>query len=145
MNPVTQVAPQVAPQIAVGVPSESLLSLALLGKTALALGLVVACVLACGWLVRRVGVRGQASGQLLRVVSSTSVGQREKVVIVEVQGQWLVVGVTAQQVSLLAQMDGPPSAGQADAQVLGDSFAQRLGAALRQNLQGSGKGPGAGA
>ncbi|ALQ01338.1 flagellar biosynthetic protein FliO [Pseudomonas brassicacearum] len=128
MNQVSQI-----PPVTLGVPADSLMNLALLGKTALALGLVVACVLLCGWVVRRIGARPLTPGKVLRVVSSTSVGQREKVVIVEVQGQWLVLGVTAQQVSALSQMDAPPSDPQSAAAMLGGGFAERLAAALRRN------------
>lgn len=120
------------PAVALGVPSDSLMNLALLGKTALALGLVLACVLLCGWVARRIGARPLTPGKLMRVVSSTSVGQREKVVIVEVQGKWLVLGVTAQQVSALSQMDAPPAEPESAA-MIGDGFAERLAAALRRS------------
>ncbi|MBH8610352.1 flagellar biosynthetic protein FliO [Pseudomonas mohnii] len=118
------------------------MNLALLGKTALALALVVACVLLCGWIVRRVGARPLSPGKLMRVVSSTSLGQREKVVIVEVRGQWLVLGVTAQQVSALSQMDAPPADPEGSAVMLGDGFAERLAGALKRSVQRTGEGPG---
>lgn len=130
--------PATAP-MAVGVPSDNLMSLALLGKTALALAVVVACVLVCGWLVRRFGARPLAPGKLLRVISSTGVGQREKVVIVEVRGQWLVLGVTAQQVTALAQMEAPAADAEPALATPTGSFAERVASALKHNLQG---GPG---
>ncbi|MHC8383781.1 flagellar biosynthetic protein FliO [Pseudomonas sp. LB3P14] len=133
---------QTPPPVTLGVPSDSLMNLALLGKTALALALVVTCVLVCGWLVRRVGARPLSPGKVMRVVSSTSLGQREKVVIVEVRGQWLVLGVTAQQVSALTQMDAPPAESDIAAATTGDSFAERLAGALRRNIQRTDKGPG---
>ncbi len=72
---------------------------------------------------------------MLRVVSSTGLGQREKVVIVEVRGQWLVLGVTAQQVTALAQMDAPAAEPEPAAVAPGDSFAERLTHALKHNLR----------
>ncbi|MBX8520653.1 flagellar biosynthetic protein FliO [Pseudomonas cichorii] len=117
------------------------MSLALLGKTALALGLVVACVFVCGWVLRRIGSRSLVSGQVVRVVGSTNVGQREKVVIVEVQGKWLVLGVTAQQVSALSEMEAPPAA-ESDAVLMGNSFADRLASALKRNMQRNPEKPG---
>ncbi len=133
---------QTPPPVALGVPSDSLMNLALLGKTALALALVIVCVLLCGWVVRRVGARPLSPGKVMRVVSSTSLGQREKVVIIEVQGQWLVLGVTAQQISALAQMDAPPTEPTIATAVTGDSFAERLASALKRNIQRTDKGPG---
>jgi flagellar protein FliO/FliZ len=121
-----------------GVPSDNVMNLALLGKTGMALLIVVACVLACGWLARRMGSRPLAPGKMLRVVSSTGLGQREKVVIVEVRGQWLVLGVTAQQVTALAQMDAPAP----EPEVViaaGESFAERLALALKHNLKRKGR------
>lgn len=124
---------QAPPPAALGVPTDNLMSLALLGKTALALVLVVGCVLLCGWLARRVGSTARSTASGLRVVSSTSLGQREKVVIVQVQGQWLVLGVTAQQVNTLAQMQAPPADAEADV-LAGNSFSDRLAGALRRTV-----------
>lgn len=124
--------------VPLGVPSDNVMNLALLGKTGMALVIVVACVLVCGWLARRVGSRPLAPGKMLRVVSSTGLGQREKVVIVEVRGQWLVLGVTAQQVTALAQMDAPaPEPETVVAE--GESFAERLALALKHNLKRKGR------
>jgi len=72
-------------------------------QVALALALVIAAVLALAWAVRR--LQGGAFGmtQHLKVVSAVMVGPRERVVIVEFAGDWLVLGVTGQQVTLLAR------------------------------------------
>mgnify|MGYP001607442030 FL=1 len=128
-----------ATPVPLGVPSDSVMNLALLGKTAMALAVVVACVLVCGWFARRMGSRPQASGKAVRVVSSTGVGPREKVVIVHVRGQWLVLGVTAQQVTALAQLDAPAAEPEPAVAVAGDSFAERLATALKHNLQRKGR------
>jgi flagellar protein FliO/FliZ len=124
------------PPVSLGTSSESLMSLALLGKTALALGLVLGCVFLCGWVARRVGARPLAPGKVMRVVSSTSLGQREKVVIVEVQGKWLVLGVTAQQVSALSELEAPPAEPESSDGITGNGFAERLASALKRNVQG---------
>jgi flagellar protein FliO/FliZ len=130
-----------APPATLGTTSESLMSLALLGKTALALGLVLVCVLVCGWVARRLGTRPLTPGKVMRVVSSTSLGQREKVVIVEVQGKWLILGVTAQQVSALSQMDAPPAEPESVSVITGNTFAERLACALKRNIRQGDKSP----
>ncbi|MDE1168400.1 MAG: flagellar biosynthetic protein FliO [Pseudomonas sp.] len=112
---------------------DSLLGLALLGKTAFAFALVVASILFCGWLAKRLGPQRVRPGQHLRLVSSTSLGQRERVVIVQVQDKWLVLGVTAQQVSALSELPAP--ALPEPAQPLPPRFADRLATALKQRLQ----------
>ena len=70
-------------------------------QAAFALAPVSALIFLCGWVVSRFGLRQSGSGQLLKVVSSTMVGQRERVVVVEVGGSWLVLGVAPGQVQAL--------------------------------------------
>ena len=48
----------------------------------------------------------------MKVVSSTSVGQRERVVVVEVAGQWLVLGVTPQNIHTLHTLPAQAGAAQ---------------------------------
>lgn len=111
--------------------ADSLLGFAALGKTAFALALVLSLIWLCSWLVRRIGVGRRWPGQPLRVVGSTSLGQRERVVIVEVRGTWLVLGVGAGQISKLHELPAPGDQGEPPP---AGAFAERFGAALRQRL-----------
>lgn len=63
--------------------------------------LVLAAVLAVGWVLKRLHLPQQGAGNLLKVISGVSVGQRERVVLVEVNDTWLVVGVAPGQVRTL--------------------------------------------
>lgn len=67
----------------------------------LGLLLVLALIGALGWAVSR--LRGIVPGgpAPVKVIGSAAVGTRERVVVVEVGGQWLVVGVAAGGVTLL--------------------------------------------
>jgi flagellar protein FliO/FliZ len=65
---------------------------------------VLAIMLGALWLLKRVGLARPMANQPLKVVGGVSVGSRERVMLVEVAGQWLVVGVAAGSVSLLAQL-----------------------------------------
>jgi len=73
-------------------------------QAGLGLALVLAMIFGCAWLARRFGLQAGGSGRLLKVVASAMVGQRERVVVVEVGGQWLVLGVAAGQVRALHNM-----------------------------------------
>jgi flagellar protein FliO/FliZ len=73
-------------------------------QAGLGLGLVLAMIFGCAWLVRRFGLQPGGNGRLLKVVCSAMVGQRERVVVVEVGGQWLVLGVAAGRVNALHSM-----------------------------------------
>ena len=98
---------------------------------------VLGLIFLCAWAARRFGLQRLGGGGLVKVVGSTMVGQRERVVVVEVGTTWLVLGVTASQVnalhSLPAQPGGaaPSPAGTAearDARIAGAAglFAQKL-------------------
>jgi flagellar protein FliO/FliZ len=65
------------------------------------LAIVLALIFLCAWTVRRFGLQRTGGGRLLKVVASTMVGQRERVVVVEVGSSWLVLGVAAGQVRAL--------------------------------------------
>lgn len=62
---------------------------------------VIGAIFLCAWLGRRFGVQRMGGNGLVKVVSTSMVGQRERVVVVDVAGTWLVLGVTAQNVQTL--------------------------------------------
>lgn len=69
-------------------------------------GLVVVLALMAGaaWTLKRMGVAGMAGNSVARVVGGVSVGNRERVVVVEVADQWIVVGIAPGRVSALSTM-----------------------------------------
>jgi flagellar protein FliO/FliZ len=74
-----------------------------------ALGAILLLIVLAGWLFRRLGFAPQArNGRLLNLRASCQVGQRERVVVVEVDNTLLVLGVTAQQITPLHQFPAPP-------------------------------------
>ncbi|MDR5906054.1 flagellar biosynthetic protein FliO [Franzmannia qiaohouensis] len=124
--------------------SDALLGMAALGKTAAALALVVAIIFLCSYLVKRLHPQGRVHGQHLKVVGSTAVGNRERVVIVDVEGTWLVLGVGGGQVSKLHECAAPvDTAPPSPVHPEGGSFATRFASALKQNAgQALGRGKG---
>jgi flagellar protein FliO/FliZ len=62
---------------------------------------VLLLIFATAWVAKRLGVARGGSSSLLHVVSSTSVGARERVVMVEIGDNWLVVGVAPGSVNAL--------------------------------------------
>ena len=82
------------------------------------LAVVLALVAALAWLLKRYsGLRGTGTGPI-RIVGGAAVGQRERIVLVEVGSTWLLVGVAPGQVRALhtmpkaesAAVPGPPQA-----------------------------------
>ena len=73
--------------------------LALLGVLALIVGL--------GWLLKRMPGSGFRPAEGMRVVASLNVGAKERVVVVEVNGTQLLLGVTAGGINTLHQLPEP--------------------------------------
>lgn len=74
-----------------------------------ALVLVLIIILALAWIVRRTRfVPSRVKGnRLFSIVGTHSLGQRERLVVVEMAGKHLLLGVTATKISRLAMFDKP--------------------------------------
>jgi flagellar protein FliO/FliZ len=70
----------------------------------LALGLVLAVMLAAAWFFKKLGPVAGAGKVPVKVVGGASVGNRERVMVVEVADQWIVIGVTSSQINTLATL-----------------------------------------
>jgi flagellar protein FliO/FliZ len=74
-------------------------------KMIIGLVVVLAVMALITWLLKRM-VPGVGSKQsVIKIVGGVSVGSRERVVVLEVSGRWIVVGVAAGQVSRLANLE----------------------------------------
>lgn len=93
--PAATATPATIPQTtSMSVASPDASALATLPQLLTGLVLVVALILLVAWLFRRMGVPGTGSGAApMRVVQSIAVGTRERVVMIEVGDQWVMVGV----------------------------------------------------
>lgn len=66
------------------------------------LALILLVILFCAWLAKRMGFSAKRiNSKSLSISASVSVGQRERVVIVDVDDARLVLGVTAQNITHL--------------------------------------------
>ncbi len=63
--------------------------------------LVLAAIVLVAWLLKRMNIAQQGSGYPLKVLGGVSIGQRERIVLVEVKDTWLVVGVGPGQIRTL--------------------------------------------
>lgn len=68
---------------------------------------IVALILAGAWLSRRAGWLRNGTDQALKIIGTQSLGARAYIALVEVEDARLVVGVTANQISLLHTL--PPA------------------------------------
>ena len=108
-----------------------------IGSLLLVLAILLAMVFAARWFMQR---RPQG-GRRLRFVEAMALGSRDKLLLIEVDGKSLLLGVTAQNIRLLAELDaqdGEASAlaqqgqqknftSEADTSGLSQKFSQLLG------------------
>lgn len=94
------VQPAVQPTVAASESIPTLGAGALL-QTGIGLLAVLALIFLCAWAARRFGLQRHAGNRLIKVVASTMVGQRERIVVVEIGASWLVLGVTPGQINSL--------------------------------------------
>jgi flagellar protein FliO/FliZ len=73
-------------------------------RAVLGLALVLALIFAVGWVMRRLAPTRSTGQGPLRVVGAQTLGARERVVLLEVGEQWLVVGVAPGNVRGLATL-----------------------------------------
>ena len=66
--------------------------------------LVLAVIVAIAWLLKRFALNHGTPNGNIKVIAGAAVGQRERVVLVEVNGTWLVLGVAPGQVRTLHTM-----------------------------------------
>lgn len=66
--------------------------------------LVLAAVAAVAWIMKRINLPQHGAASLLKVIGGVAVGQRERIVLVEVNDTWLVVGIAPGQVRTLHTM-----------------------------------------
>ena len=78
-----------------------------LGQVAFSLLLVIGLILLAAWLLRRFAQLPGAQGQGVRVLSAVAVGRQEKILLLQVGGQQLLVGVTPSRISTLHVLAEP--------------------------------------
>ncbi|MDP9108254.1 MAG: flagellar biosynthetic protein FliO [Pseudomonadota bacterium] len=65
---------------------------------------VVGLLFAVMWSLKKMGAGKHAPAGAVKVVGGVSVGNRERILVVEVADQWIVVGVTPTTISALSTM-----------------------------------------
>ncbi|KAA0183115.1 flagellar biosynthetic protein FliO [Cupriavidus gilardii] len=128
-----------------------------LAQAGLGLFAIIALILGLAWLARRAGLVRHVQGGAMKVVGSTSLGARQRLLLVEVGDTWLVLGVSAGEIRTLHTLPaGSATPGEAIAAMAGTggmrgtgstpmspqapfgdkaTFAQKLLRSMQQNLQ----------
>lgn len=73
-------------------------------QTIFALMFVLALLIALAWAMKRYGPKALGGNSKMRVVSSLNLGGRERIVLIEVADQWIVVGASPGRINALATL-----------------------------------------
>jgi flagellar protein FliO/FliZ len=65
------------------------------------LAIVLGLIWGAAWLMRRIAPTGAPSRSPIKILAAQSIGQREKVVLIEFADNWLLLGVTPNQITPL--------------------------------------------
>ncbi|MGC8119396.1 flagellar biosynthetic protein FliO [Marinobacter sp. VGCF2001] len=91
---------------------------------------VVAVIYGCAWLIRRMSGMTGMNNNAIKVVSVLAIGARERIALVEVGGQQILLGITPNAIRTLHVFDDPVvAAGSAGS---GD-FARKLQSMIGKN------------
>ena len=101
---------------------------AYLAQVLIGLLVVLAIIFVMGWVLRRLGQGTIGGSENLKVVSSLSLGAREKIALIQVADQQLLVGITPNNIRTLKTFDSVVV--QANASSLSENFSEKLAALM---------------
>jgi flagellar protein FliO/FliZ len=125
--PVAAPLPAMRAALPVTTPSNGPSAAGSLLQTTLALAFVLALLVGAAWFLKRYGPKSITGGTAVKLVGALNVGARERILVVEVGEQWIVVGASPGRMNALATMprqEGASSAPAAQAGLPSANFAE---------------------
>ncbi len=95
--------------------------------------LIVILILVAAWLFKRFGQFQSIPHNELKMLASLSTGQRERIVLLQVEEKQLLVGVTQGSIRTLYELENPIQTQKFDSQK--SSFVERLAIAMKKERQ----------
>lgn len=127
------------PALAAAVPdSGASVDVTMLLRLIVGLGAVIAAIIGLTWFLRRIGGITQNTGSQLKILGGLAVGQRERVVLLQVGDQQLLIGVAPGRVQTLHVLEQPLDGlrePDGSRQVRDGSFADRLRRVMQQQRE----------
>lgn len=88
---------------------------------------VIIFILVIAWLMKKSGRFGVSGNKVINIVSSMSLGMREKIVVVNVEGVNIVIGVAPGQIRTLYVLGDSPSKEEIASDQAGGGFGRIMG------------------
>lgn len=92
--------------------------------------IVIGVIVVLGWLYSRSKLLGRGNSDVINVIATRALGSKERLMVVEIAGKQLLLGMTASQVQTLHVFDRPVIEANDVAAVSG--FAGRLKTVLKE-------------
>ncbi|MFK8029925.1 MAG: flagellar biosynthetic protein FliO [Gammaproteobacteria bacterium] len=96
-------------------------------EVTLNLGLVLAAIVLLAWIFKRVQGMDQPSAGQLRVTASLPLGPKERILVVQVGQQQILVGASSAGISTLHVLDTPIQEAELDTESFRDKLVKSLG------------------
>jgi len=98
----------------------------------LVIGLIVVilCIVALAWFAKRVNRLQASSGGVLKILGGMSMGTREKVVLLQVGSDQLLIGVSPGRINTLHVLETPLDDTELSAPTTGTNFSEKLSAMI---------------
>lgn len=98
---------------------------AFFGEVMAGLILVLLMIFALAWLVKRMGAGSFLANQHMKIVASVAMGTRERVVVLDVGGKQVLLGITPQNINTLHVFDEPVISDVAEVKIPSD-FSKKI-------------------
>ena len=96
--------------------------------------LVLIIIAGAAWVLKRFSLIPATAAGVIKVIAASGVGQRERVVVVEIDNTWLVLGVAPGRVNKLHTLQKPSEPpGPAQANPAADAFADQLNQSIHKD------------
>ncbi len=96
--------PVMATDLESAVPQMDPVSSTTLGKITLGLGFILLLIFVLAWVLKKMQLTPNADNRLINIVSAVSVGQRDRIALIEVGDEQFVVGITPGRIEKLHSM-----------------------------------------
>ena len=99
-------------------------------KVTIGLLFVVVAIFGSAWFLRRFGNVSTVPSQSLRIIGGLNIGSREKVLLLQVGEQQVLIGVTSSSIQPLHVLEKPVSV--TGSETVSESFSVKLNQAIKQ-------------
>jgi len=91
---------------------------------------VILCIVTLAWFAKRVNHLQASSGGILKILGGMSMGTREKVVLLQVGSEQLLIGVSPGRINTLHVLETPLDDTELSASTTGTNFSEKLSAMI---------------